>query len=89
LARNLGLDFAKYDIWIQRLAVALYGSGDMVGRIDNSKMDSGVRALCDRLFEDTRLHTGEKIGFIDVVLWRSCQKGILKIEKGVVFLGGV
>jgi hypothetical protein len=86
LARNLGLNFAKYDIWIQRLAVALYGNDMLLNKVNNSKIDPKVKELCDKMFFDAQKCTGEKIGFIDVVLWRSCQKGLLKIDGMGVFL---
>lgn len=80
LARNLGLDFVKYDIWIQRLGVALYGSKDFVDRVNNSKLLDEIKCFCDEMFNDIKQETGEKVGFIDVVLWRACQKGLLKID---------
>jgi hypothetical protein len=86
LARNLGLDFAKYDIWIQRLAVALHGDPRFVDCVNNSKIDVKVKYFCDEMFQNIRRCTGEKIGFIDVVLWRSCQKGLLKINRTRIFL---
>ncbi|MDR0571874.1 MAG: hypothetical protein LBG48_03425 [Rickettsiales bacterium] len=89
LARNLGLDFAKYDIWIQRLAVALSGDSKFIDCINNSKIDLKVKYLCDKMFQDIQQRTGEKIGFIDVVLWRSCQKGLLKINGIQVLLKGM
>jgi hypothetical protein len=85
LARNLGLDFAKYDIWIQRLGVALYGNQEFVDSVNNSKLNPKVKYFCEQMFSDIQKSTGEKIGFIDVVLWRSCQKGLLKIDRTRVF----
>lgn len=86
LARNLGLDFVKYDIWIQRLGVALYGTADFVEKVNNSKLIDKIKYFCDLMFKDIKKETGEKVGFIDVVLWRACQKGLLKINEMDVFL---
>jgi hypothetical protein len=85
LARNLGLNFAKYDIWIQRLAVALYGNEFLLDKINNSKINEKVKYLCNLMFSHIQKCTGEKIGFIDVVLWKSCQKGLIKINGNRVW----
>jgi hypothetical protein len=85
LARNLGLNFAKYDIWIQRLAVALYGDEFLLDKINNSKINDEVKHSCDLMFSHIQKCTGEKIGFIDVVLWKSCQTGLIKIEGNHVW----
>ncbi|MDR2777516.1 MAG: hypothetical protein LBB24_01960 [Rickettsiales bacterium] len=86
LARNLGLNFVKYDIWIQRLGTALCGRPEDMGLVNNSKLIAKTKEYCDRMFDDLLKITGEKVGFIDVVLWRSCQKGLLKIQNSQVFL---
>jgi hypothetical protein len=86
LARNLGLDFVKYDIWIQRLGVALYGNREYYDKIDNKKLLPEIKYFCDLMFGKLNEITGEKVGFIDVVLWRACQKGLLKIDGGEVFI---
>ena len=86
LARNLGLNFVKYDIWIQRLVVALYGNQNLLSKINNKKLNLEVKNCCDLMFDNLQKETGEKIGFIDVVLWRSCQKGLIKIEELKVFI---
>lgn len=86
LARNLGLNFVKYDIWIQRLGVALYGNNSFVDKVNNSKLLPEIKQYCDIMFEKLHKETGEKVGYIDVVLWRSCQKGLLKINGKTVFL---
>ena len=86
LARNLGLNFVKYDIWIQRLGVALYGDEFFVDKVNNSRLLPEIKYYCDRMFDKLAEETGEKVGFIDVVLWRSCQKGLLKINGKTVFL---
>lgn len=86
LARNLGLNFVKYDIWIQRLGVALYGNDDLVNKVNNSKLLPEIKYCCDLMFNKLNKETNEKVGYIDVVLWRSCQKGLLKINGRKVFL---
>lgn len=86
LARNLGLNFVKYDIWIQRLGVALYGTEEFENRVNNSHLLLEIKAFCDSMFSKLQKETGEKVGFIDVVLWRSCQKKLLKISRNSVFL---
>lgn len=86
LARNLGLNFVKYDIWIQRLGVALYGSENFVEKVNNTKLLPEIKYFCDIMFNKLQEETGEKVGFIDVVLWRSCQKGLIKIDGKNVFI---
>ncbi len=86
LARNLGLNFVKYDIWIQRLGVALYGDINLVDKVNNSKLLPEIKECCDVMFNKLNKETNEKVGYIDVVLWRSCQKGLLKINGKTVFL---
>lgn len=86
LARNLGLNFVKYDIWIQRLGVALYGTADYVTKVNNSRLLPQIKEFCDIMFDKLQKETGEKVGFLDVVLWRSCQKGLLKIRGLEVIL---
>ena len=86
LARNLGLNFVKYDIWIQRLGVALYGNENLVNLVNNSKLLPEIKEACDTMFENLHKLTLEKVGFIDVVLWRSCQKGLLVIDKKDVYV---
>ena len=81
LARNLGLNFVKYDIWIQRLGVALYGDENLVDLVNNTKLLPEIKDACDIMFEKLFNLTLEKKGFIDVVLWRSCQKGLLVIDR--------
>ena len=86
LARNLGLNFVKYDIWIQRLGVALYGTEDFVDKVNNTKLLPQIKYFCDIMFDKIQEETGEKVGFIYVVLWRACQKGLIKINGKDVFL---
>lgn len=73
LARNLGEDVAKYDIWIQRLGV-LYVQNPALGtKIDNGNLDPEIKQACDEMFAHLIKATGLPLGYIDVVLWKACQ----------------
>ena len=81
LARNLGEDVVKYDIWIQRLGV-LYARNPGLGtKIDNKKLCPEIRCACDAMFDDLCNQTGLPRGYIDVVLWKSSQVGLIKELK--------
>ena len=81
LARNLGEDVVKYDIWIQRLGV-LYAKNPALGaKIDNKKLCPEIRGACDAMFDDLCRQTGLPRGYIDVVLWKSSQTGLIKELK--------
>ena len=56
IARNLGINVVKHDVWIQRLE-SVFG---------------------DKMFAQIEKATGLNRGYIDVVLWKACQIGILK-----------
>ena len=86
IARNLGINFVKYDIWIQRLGVALYGNLEYAEKVSNSKLNPEIKAMCDKMFSDLEAKINEKTGYIDVVLWKSCQQGLFIIERDKVFL---
>jgi len=78
LARNLGENVVKYDIWIQRLGV-LYGTNPgLAQKIDNGKLDKDIKKSCDDMFEFLHQQTGLPIGYIDVVLWKSLQNGLIQ-----------
>lgn len=79
LARNLGEDVVKYDIWIQRLGVAFAGDSSLAAKIDNGKLDAEIKAACDDMFHALCDETGLPRGYIDVVLWKSCQQGLIKL----------
>ena len=83
LARNLGENVVKYDIWIQRLGVA-YATQSAEFRVQSSEIDNGklspkIKKACDEMFEHLSNETGLPIGYIDVVLWKACQIGLIKI----------
>jgi hypothetical protein len=73
LARNLGISNVKYDVWIQRLGIAL-GKADLQAGFPLSKE---VKAFCDKMFAQIERATGLSKGYIDVVLWKACQERVL------------
>ena len=79
LARNLGLDIVKYDIWIQRLGVVFCGNKKLEQCINNGKLNPDVKAACDEMFAHLVRETGLPRGYIDVVLWKGLQIGLIKI----------
>lgn len=81
LARNLGENVVKYDIWIQRLGVLYGGNPELYQKIDNGKLDDDIKKRCDEMFEHLHKETNLPIGYIDVVLWKSCQNGLIKELK--------
>ena len=81
LARNLGEDVVKYDIWIQRLGV-LYGGNDiLVKHINNGKLNSEIKKACDEMFAHLVRETGLPRGYIDVVLWKACQLKLISVDN--------
>ena len=76
LARNFGENVVKYDIWIQRLG-AKYANKSL--EIDNGKLNSETKKACDEMFAHLSEQTGLPIGYIDVVLWKACQIGLIKL----------
>ncbi|MCM1404778.1 MAG: hypothetical protein NC133_04770 [Prevotella sp.] len=79
LARNLGEDVVKYDIWIQRLGCVFAGNPALADKIDNGKLDADVKSACDDMFAHLVRVTGYPRGYIDVVLWKSLQQGLIKV----------
>ena len=77
LARNLGEDVVKYDIWIQRLGVLYAGNPALTAKIDNKKLCPEIRCACDAMFDDLCAQTKLPRGYIDVVLWKSSQTGLI------------
>ncbi|MDR0804061.1 MAG: hypothetical protein LBO08_03175 [Rickettsiales bacterium] len=62
LARNLGENVFKPDVWIVRLADRFFG-GDM-----------------EKMFARLESETGLPRGYIDVVLWKACQVGMIELK---------
>ena len=67
MARNLGVDVVKYDLWIRRLG-ALYG-----GIRCTDELTDEIKMACDSMFAHLVRETGLPRGYIDVVLWKGCQ----------------
>ena len=76
LARNLGEDVVKYDIWIQRLGCVFAGINLP---IDNANLSPEIKSSCDDMFVHLVKQTGLPRGYIDVVLWKSLQQGLIKL----------
>ena len=55
-------------------------------KVNNTKLLPQIKFFCDIMFNKIQEETSEKVGFIDVVLWRACQKGLIKINGQNVFL---
>ncbi len=80
LARNLGEDVVKYDIWIQRLGVVFAGDARLSDKIDNGKLDAEIKRACDDMFAALCRQTGLPRGYIDVVLWKACQNKLIPMD---------
>lgn len=80
LARNLGEDLVKYDIWIQRLGVAYAGRADLENKINNGKLNPEIKRACDDMFAHMVMVTGLPRGYIDVVLWKACQQKLISVD---------
>jgi hypothetical protein len=84
LARNLGENVVKYDIWIQRLGAAFAASqrgadAGLDAKIDNGDLHPEIKDACDMMFAHLERETGLPRGYIDVVLWKACQNGLIKL----------
>jgi hypothetical protein len=71
LAKNLGRDLPKPDIWLCRLAGIPDRPG---GRVD--ERFAACRALCLPLAQAT----GDRIATVDSILWLACNKGVLQVD---------
>ena len=78
LARNLGEDVVKYDVWIQRLGCAYANNPALRARIDNGNLCDEIKDACDEMFAQLVRETGLPRGYIDVVLWKACQIGLIR-----------
>ena len=81
LARNLGENVVKYDVWIQRLGVVYGGNSRIAQKIDNGNLNPDIKKLCDNMFDCLVEKTGLPRGYIDVVLWKGAQNGLIKELK--------
>jgi hypothetical protein len=79
LARNLGEDVVKYDIWIQRLGCVFAKRSDLADKINNAVLCTEIKDVCDNMFAHLVRVTNLPRGYIDVVLWKSCQQGLIKL----------
>ena len=79
LARNLGENVVKYDIWIQRLGVLYGGNRALYEKIDNGKLDGDIKKCCDEMFKHLECETNLPRGYIDVVLWKALQNHLIEV----------
>ena len=77
LARNLGENVVKYDIWIQRLGVVFANKPSLGDKINNGKLDPEINSACDDMFTHLERETGLPRGYIDVVLWKGLQNQMI------------
>jgi hypothetical protein len=77
LARNLGEDVVKYDVWIQRLGCVFAGKNLS---IDNANLSPEIKSACDDMFMHLCNETKLPRGYIDVVLWKSCQVKLISMD---------
>ena len=75
LARNLGIDVVKYDVWIRRLG-ALYSG---ICCID--ELTPEIKRACDDMFSHMCDVTKLPRGYIDVVLWKACQLKLISMDS--------
>lgn len=80
LARNLGINEVKYDLWIRRLGVALGGEVSDGVVANEGSLSEVEKKLCDDMFDDISKMTGYPVGYVDVVLWKACQIGLLSFS---------
>lgn len=80
LARNLGEDVVKYDIWIQRLGVMYANCPNLREKIDNGNLCAEIKNACDDMFAHLCECTGLPRGYIDVVLWKACQTKLIPMD---------
>lgn len=78
LARNLGENVVKYDIWIQRLGVLYSRNSALYEKIDNGKLNNEIKKVCDDMFTHLESETNLPRGYIDVVLWKACQNHLIE-----------
>lgn len=78
LARNLGENVVKYDIWIQRLGVVFSGKSELNDKINNGNLHPDIKSVCDDMFTHLERETGLPRGYIDVVLWKGSQNHMIE-----------
>lgn len=77
LARNLGEDVVKYDVWIQRLG-CVFANKNLP--IDNGELSPEIKSACDDMFAHLKRETGLPRGYIDVVLWKGLQQKLISVD---------
>lgn len=77
LARNLGEDVVKYDVWIQRLG-CVFANKNLP--IDNGDLSPEIKDACDAMFAHLCVETGLPRGYIDVVLWKGLQQKLISVD---------
>lgn len=77
LARNLGENMVKYDIWVQRLGVVY--SGDQNLQVDNAHLKPEIKQACDDMFNHLIKETGLPRGYIDAVLFKAASNGLIEV----------
>lgn len=70
LARNLGLDAAKPDRHLMKVALKF----KYIKGMRQAQINTGIQSMCKDLSEAT----GDRIGVVDVVIWRACEQGIMR-----------
>ncbi len=80
LARNLGCNVVKYDVWIQRLGVLYAGNPAFFALVDNKNLNPVVKQCCDEMFAHLAAQTKLPIGYIDVVLFRAAQNKLIIMD---------
>lgn len=81
LARNLGENLPKYDIWIQRLGVLYSKNPALYEKINNAKLNPDIKNVCDDMFTHLEKETGLPRGYIDVVLFKACQNHLIEVKQ--------
>lgn len=80
LARNLGENIVKYDVWIQRLGVLYAGNPAFFALVDNKNLNPQIKKYCDAMFAQLEQETNLPRGYIDVVLWKSAQNKLIIMD---------
>ena len=76
LARNLGEDTPKYDIWVQRLGIIYSGNKKL--QENNAKLNPEMQQACDDMFNHLIKETGFPRGYIDAVLFKAASNGLIE-----------
>ena len=76
LARNLGENVVKYDIWVQRLGIIYSGNPNL--RENNANLQPEIKQVCDDMFNHLIKETGFPRGYIDAVLFKAASNGLIE-----------